>query len=501
MMEKPSTAWQRRRHEKAQEFLDRFARQNIAEIDELPIEDETITLQMTPAQHIMYLELDAQIQAQDIPRRRRNGTMAVGSTRNLSDREGRVKALLGGSSSSDEALLKFTANLQEKAEKSCKELVTARKEELDACMRELVRVYHKAQALQMEIGREDPGYECTHFRQWKTQAAGCGDEDTSKKLLELVQPKGSDPKNATAAGSKRKNTGGKESESPRKRRAGPAVRDQDEDEDEKAKDKKSNKKLDLREMVYELSKLDKELMSRQRALRFIENAQLLMNGGNPTKCSGGLNCHHASENPAFGILSCCGHVGDMASLESCAKNCSCPAKDCKVAARCCNIISGQVLRGAQRGRRDMVATKLQYMLKIIQSVPRNERVLVFTQFHDLEESVAKFLKSAGVEYLQLDGSVHKKVGTVHKFQDEADYKGARVLLLNVSQESASGMNLTTANHCIFLHPLLAQSQGEYDAWMTQAIGRIRRFGQTRKCHVYRLECADTIDKRISELRQ
>ena len=45
-----------------------------------------------------------------------------------------------------------------------------------------------------------------------------------------------------------------------------------------------------------------------------------------------------------------------------------------------------------------------------------------------------------------------------------------MLLLNLRDESAAGANLTAANHAIFLHPLLVQTQQEYDACDTQAAG-------------------------------
>jgi hypothetical protein len=75
-----------------------------------------------------------------------------------------------------------------------------------------------------------------------------------------------------------------------------------------------------------------------------------------------------------------------------------------------------------------------------------------------------------------------------------------VLILNLSDASAAGTNLTAANHVIFISPLDAPSQHVYDAANTQAIGRIRRYGQLKKCHVYRLLCPDTIDAEIHALR-
>merc|ERR1712205_133429 len=77
---------------------------------------------------------------------------------------------------------------------------------------------------------------------------------------------------------------------------------------------------------------------------------------------------------------------------------------------------------------------------------------------------------------------------------------ARVLLLLSRDESASGANLTTANHAIFVHPLLTTSQYEYEASETQAIGRIRRYGQTRLVKVWRFLVKDSIDAEVFKQR-
>ena len=67
-------------------------------------------------------------------------------------------------------------------------------------------------------------------------------------------------------------------------------------------------------------------------------------------------------------------------------------------------------------------------------------------------------------------------------------------------ESASGMNLTMANHAIFVHPISAVSQEQYMQWETQAIGRIRRYGQQKTCFIHRLVAKNTVDQRIIEKR-
>ena len=61
-------------------------------------------------------------------------------------------------------------------------------------------------------------------------------------------------------------------------------------------------------------------------------------------------------------------------------------------------------------------------------------------------------------------------------------------------------NLTVANHTIFISPLLARTQHEYNQAETQAIGRIRRYGQTKTANLYRFITCSTIDEEIYKSR-
>jgi SNF2 family DNA or RNA helicase len=44
--------------------------------------------------------------------------------------------------------------------------------------------------------------------------------------------------------------------------------------------------------------------------------------------------------------------------------------------------------------------------------------------------------------------------------------------------------------------MLAESQQQYTACETQAVGRIRRYGQTKKVEIWRYIVQDTIDEKI-----
>jgi SNF2 family DNA or RNA helicase len=122
---------------------------------------------------------------------------------------------------------------------------------------------------------------------------------------------------------------------------------------------------------------------------------------------------------------------------------------------------------------------------------------VFVQFPDLMKKLAEALSAHKIKFLEIKGSASVKSKNLLKFQDSSD---ERVLLLNVMDESASGANLTVANHAIFLSPLLAPSQEIYDACEIQAIGRLRRYGQSKHVHVWRFLSMNTIDVEILEQR-
>ena len=88
----------------------------------------------------------------------------------------------------------------------------------------------------------------------------------------------------------------------------------------------------------------------------------------------------------------------------------------------------------------------------------------------LFQVVSEALNDGGIQAVEVRGSVHTKTKALDSMQEAG---GPRVILLNLADESASGANLTLCNHAIFVHPMLADSQQQYTACETQAIGKTR----------------------------
>jgi hypothetical protein len=84
------------------------------------------------------------------------------------------------------------------------------------------------------------------------------------------------------------------------------------------------------------------------------------------------------------------------------------------------------------------------------------------------------LKEHRILSLKVKGPFMQQINNISVFQKEmVDKNDPRVLLLKMDDEQSAGLNSTNLNQAIFVNTLLASSQAEYDAYDTQAIGRIR----------------------------
>lgn len=159
--------------------------------------------------------------------------------------------------------------------------------------------------------------------------------------------------------------------------------------------------------------------------------------------------------------------------------------------------------GERESRYNKYGSKLAMLVNKLLELRRADataKVILFVQFDDLKLKVAAALKDFGIDTLQLHGSVSVRSRTIADWQNNPE-SSSYVLLLSLV-ESASGTNLTAANHVVFLHPMLAPTPELAVAQELQAIGRARRHGQTRDTvHVWRFVTRDTVEQSITERHQ
>ncbi|MFH0938476.1 MAG: DEAD/DEAH box helicase [Planctomycetota bacterium] len=123
---------------------------------------------------------------------------------------------------------------------------------------------------------------------------------------------------------------------------------------------------------------------------------------------------------------------------------------------------------------------------------RQEKALIFTQFREIIEPLASFLKTIfGRSGLVLHGgtNVGKRKNIVDEFQNE---DGPPFLVLSL-KAGGIGLNLTAATHVI-----------HFDRWWNpavenQATDRAFRIGQNRNVMVHKFICQGTIEEKIDAL--
>ena len=82
-LESRSFQWHLRRHKLGQAVLDRFVRQNIAEIDEIPYEEHECVVELPPAERAIYKELETYLNSLEM----NNKNAQKSKRKSTSDRE------------------------------------------------------------------------------------------------------------------------------------------------------------------------------------------------------------------------------------------------------------------------------------------------------------------------------------------------------------------------------------------------------------------------------
>ncbi|VDC03470.1 unnamed protein product [Peniophora sp. CBMAI 1063] len=472
-----SLDWHAHRDTVGQAFLDQFARQNIAEIGEIQWKEHYVKIQLPAAERAIYLELEHHLRAQDMTIKRVRKTE--------SDREIRLALAMGESRTAEEALLKrcshFELNEKENrgnAVDACDSIVRDRTKERDACRKDLLDLITEAFLIEAEIDdrdQESPFRELVRFY----RGNGVGDAEAKVIIETLLDEVGVD---------------------------GPAPQIEVSKVDEAQRLKR---KWDLREQSHSIRRLVKELVGRVRSLRYFTVVRDLQRQKDKPVVVDCPWCERDQIPPSeIVVLSSCGHTGciscvqERAALDECVYAGRGPLA-CQSQARSVNIVRGETLgieeEGGVEGRR--YGAKLEQVVELLRDTSRireDDRVLVFVQFPDLMRKVAEMFKARDIRFLQIEDKVGDMSKNLQRFQNGSD---ERILLLHVTDETASGANLTVANHAIFLSPLLTESQEEYDAYETQAIGRLRRYGQRQTVHIWRFVSMDTMDVEQYEKRR
>lgn len=83
-------------------------------------------------------------------------------------------------------------------------------------------------------------------------------------------------------------------------------------------------------------------------------------------------------------------------------------------------------------------SKLDKLVQLIQSIPKDERALLFIQFPDLMQVASKALDLAGIKHTVISPTDRRSASRVEQFQ-KSSFGDNRVLILNLGGEMAAGL--------------------------------------------------------------
>lgn len=131
----------------------------------------------------------------------------------------------------------------------------------------------------------------------------------------------------------------------------------------------------------------------------------------------------------------------------------------------------------------------------IELLENNHKIVVFTQFRDVQECFADRLDKAAPEYdiwtLHGDVKMDTRVPIVREWSHDKK-AGAIVCMLQVA---GVGLNMTAARHAFFLDKLFVPGLNR------QAIDRLHRIGQdeTQPVQIFEYICRNTIENRVNQI--
>ncbi|KAL4878957.1 hypothetical protein BJY04DRAFT_229492 [Aspergillus karnatakaensis] len=554
-----SEAWHRRRHELAQIFLDRFARRNVAEIDEIPSTEHIVLVRQSPAEKAIYLELYKQLMTYNRQLRR-----AGARGRFSSDQAERLDEIIKSSSSPEQALIKRCTSLalQDRWGEdgtpeivTCESLMAIRGQQLEDLKDDLKNKLKLAAWVYLACGKNHEKFE--KFVQ-SVFRHDFGDMSVTGVVGELLKTaidssKKTDWKPFFTSGTAEDDVKDEEEDDAEDEDEGGEAENERSDEDEdftppstsKFKSKSKSKSNPpptfntkdstlplplkptsltefepiLREITTTIRNLIVEWVLRTRALRFLNAVQNVQNTQSTPSCD---NCSSTpSQLSKLNILGSCGHALCSTCSQNVPEKEECTVTGCRGSGKRFNVINALTLgdnrysngdsngkepdpdQEQQSAQTTFGGTKLDALISILTTqIPTTERALLFIQYPDLMTVASNALHLAGIKHVMISssGGNSKSTKKVEQFQ-KGGFGENKVLLLNLGSEMAAGLNLQCASHIIFLSPLHTQTQYDYDSSMIQAIGRCRRYGQTRHVHVYHLLAKMTVDVNIFQERR
>ncbi|KAJ8114408.1 hypothetical protein OPT61_g3697 [Boeremia exigua] len=449
-----SRQWHQARHERAQEFLNLFVRQNEASLEHIPCHDELRALELGNTHRVV---------------------------------TSRLNASLNHSKTAEDALLKV-ALIDDTSEGSLIEKRLRQRRDIEQEISRLMRAFewHRATGFKnlkpadskkVELEENTIPKLYASFRHDVKNNTWLGDTDVTtitRRLLHAAE------KNHLAGGL-----------------------------EELGKVSRDKKIKEAKSIMARLRESCTELSAQTRSVRFAESlqqlSQALRDSVQDLITRDAEACQKTVTISEVYVASQCGHITCKPCVMARGDDENCVAPGCNCMVKAANLIKatdiGSTTKNVAEGA---FGRKMHSIAKLIKTFPEDDQGLVFAPNDEVVAILREALDHYDISYSTPCGyNSRQATKTIEEFKSSAEDDPEvrpKVLLLNLGSETAAGINLTNANHIIFVAPLLVESQYKYDSAMTQAIARSRRYGQQKAVRVYHFAALRTIDVDILEHR-
>ncbi|KAK8153048.1 hypothetical protein IWX90DRAFT_409460 [Phyllosticta citrichinensis] len=465
---KRSAAWHVRRHALAQEFLNRFARQNVAELGHIKCSISLHPIRLRPHHMAAYQELCAQLGTTD-----NDVKSAVPDKNDEGHRFEQIRQSLQGQDFAEVALMTRAASDRVDSTGSptaCLSVMATRHAEMrawDVKMEKLIGVAKK-------LRRRFPD-QAKEFNNWAAKylvdsPIVCDKDSHSfiRKAIEQQGPTGVVDKGVTLK-------------------------------------KFVRNTLTAEERRYVDAR--RSLRSSRAVGRIVESARQEVNV--ECKCCDTHPPHEVAAQDSAVIIGC-GHLVCRQCLELVLSTRKCQVNGCDMDVDSSGVLHGDHICSLEDlpSEETSFGAKLDEIVDLIEDrskIKDDEQVIIFVQSQDMVDIMGAALKSRHVPFHAISRAEERASKTIQDFVKHQRYSNGRlnkhfkrVLILNQTDESAAGTDLFNANHVIFVSPLFETTAGAYQAKMDQAIGRARRLGQKKQVHVHRFFVMHTGDVDLLE---
>jgi hypothetical protein len=397
-----SPQWHLARHQRAQEFLDKFVRQNEPSLQHICCSESLRIIELDVAHHAVYLELSQHLISQRMALKRMKHAEGA-------DRTNRLNASLNGSSTGEDALLKCALLYESNdSESGLQTLLQTRSKEYHETVSDLRRLlcgfegHRKLQfkGLQSENNEASISQLYTYFRKDVCIDNWLGDEKATRKIRALLKYAEVKP-----------------------------ARDELIIEGKKVDEKSKNAKKAL----AKLRRTANQLTFRTRSERFISNMQSLLRSShesNTRQCDAPECQGRAAE---LFLTSNCGHLSCTPCLSARTDSEACVVPSCNTTVQAMNLIKTTHL-GSQKVQESgrSFGRKLDAVAKLVKELPHDDQVLIFAP--DNSSDLKKVCDHYKISYLA--PSERNPAKAIQEFKTSKDVK---VLILDLASETAAGV--------------------------------------------------------------